>query len=327
MTSRMPEPSESIPAFLRDLHERAGPVLRYRIQRDVLGRDLSHIAVVQMAKDVAALPRAQELLLAQQANGAWGNFVQTSETFQRLCELGLEEHDAITRCRDEVLFPTLLRVDALWELETRTQTEAEHRAARQALRDMTLHLLCRSRREEDMLVKSHLERVLAEWGYYVSSGPHREWSGAALPTIYAWPAVACYPWPDEDFERVRDLALKLDVFIEKKQPAPPEGTPEVLAAIALRDVDKEVYLSQPWQLFHSLEMAARLGMVHDLPWAGWMLNEMEAHEDSDGFFRFDSAPPEEPLYFFPIEETDPARYEIEYTFHAHHIYKLLAYDL
>jgi hypothetical protein len=322
----MPEPSESIPAFLRDLYQRAGPIIRYRIQRDVLGRDLSHIAVAQMAKDVAALPMAQELLTTQRSTGLWKNFLQTYESLQRLCELGLEEHDAVTRCRDGILFPTLLREDALWEFEALAQSDAERRAVRLAVRDMTLHLLCRSRREEDLLLKSHLERVLAEWGYYVSTGPHRKWNGAAIPTIYAWPAVACYPWSNEEFERVREVALKLDAFIEKKQPAPPEGTPEVLAAIALRDVDKDVFLSQPWQLFYSLEMAARLGMVRNLSWARWMLNEMEAHEDSDGFFRFDSRPPDDPLYFFPIEETDPARYEIEFTFHAHHIYKLLAYD-
>jgi len=319
--------SDTIPTFVRDLYERAGPIIRYRIQRDVLGRDLSHIAVAHMAKDVAALPPAQELLSAQQSNALWGNFVQTFETFQRLCEFGLEEHDAVTRCRDEALFPTLLREDALWELEGLAQNDAERHAARQAVRDMTLHLLCRSRRETDLLLKSQLERVLAEWGYYLSTGPHHAWNGAALPTIYAWAAVACYPWSDEEFERVRDVTLKLDAFIEKKQPAPPEATPEVLAAIALRDVDKEIYLTQPWQLFYSLETAARLGVVRDLPWATWMLNEMEAHQDSDGFFRFDFAPLEKPLYFFPIEETDPARYEIEYTFRAHHIYKLLAYDL
>jgi hypothetical protein len=323
----MPESSNSIPAFVRDLYERAGLILRYRIQRDVLGRDLSHIAVAQMAKDVAALPQVQERLSTRRQNGLWGSFLETFDAVQWLCECGLEEHDAVTRCRDEILLPTLLREDALWEFEALARSDTDRRAARQAVRDMTLHLLCRSRREEDLLLKSHLERVLAEWGLYLSTGSHRKWNGAAIPTIYAWPAVACYPWSDEEFERVRDVTLKLDAFIEKKQPAPPEGTPEVLAAIALRDVDKEIYLSQPWQLFHSLEMAARLGMVRDLPWAGWMLNEMEAHEDSDGFFRFDSGPPDDPLYFFPIEETDPARYEIEYTFHAHHIYKLLAYDL
>jgi hypothetical protein len=323
----MSQTSQSIPAFVRDLYERVGPVLRYRIQRDVLGRDLSHIAVAQMAKDVAALPRARELLAAQQSNALWTNFLQTFESLQRLCELGLEEHEAVARCRDEVLYPTLLREDALWEFEALAQSDTERRAARQAVRDMTLHLLCRSRREEDLLVKSHLERVLAEWGYCVSAGVQREFGGAAIPTSYAWSAVACYPWSDEDFERVRDVVLKLDRFIETKQPAPPGGTPEVLAAIALRDVDKEIYLSQPWQLFYSLEMAARLGMVRDLSWARWMLDEMEAHQDGDGFLRFDSAPLAEPLYFFPIEETDPARYEIEYTFHAQHIYKLLAYDL
>jgi hypothetical protein len=322
----MPDPAESLPAFVRDLYERAGPILRYRIQRDVLGRDLSHIIVAQMAKDVAALPRAQERLLAQQSNGLWGNFLHTFDAFQRLCEYGLEEHDQLLRCRDEVLFPTLLRDDVLWELEAFVHNDRERAAARQVVRDMTLHMLSRSKREPDLLLKSHLERVLAEWGYYIATGPHREWSGVPIPTIYAWPAVACYPWSDEELERVREVVLKLDAFIEKKQPEPPKETPEVLETIALRDAAKELFLSQPWQLFYSLEMAARLGMVRDLGWAGWLMSEMEAHQDGDGFFRFDAAPPDEPLYFFPIEETDPARYEIEYTFHAHHIYKLLEYD-
>ena len=109
-------------------------------------------------------------------------------------------------------------------------------------------------------------------------------------------------------KRVSDLLKKLDTFIEQKQPAPPVNAPEILTAVSLRDADKETYLSQPWQLFYSLEMAARLGIVRDLPWAGWMLTETEARQDADGFFRFDTAPPDKPLYFFPIEEIAPARY-------------------
>jgi hypothetical protein len=322
----MQQVSQSLPVFVRELYERSGPILRYRIQHDVLGRDLSHIAVAHMAEDVAALPRVRELLSAQQENGLWGNFLQTFEAFQRLCELGLEEHDAVSRCGDEVLYPTLLREDTLWELEGTFRDEAGRRAARQVVRDMTLHLLCRSRREKDPLVKSHLERVLAEWGLFVSSGPQTAWNGMALPTRYAWLAVACYPWSDEEFDRVRDAILKLDTFIAEKQPSPPANTHRVLAAAALCDQGKQVFLSQPWRLFYGLEMAARLGMVRDLPSARWMFDEMEAHQDGDGVFRFDSAPLDEPLYFFPIEETDPHRYEIEYTFHAHHIYKLLEYD-
>jgi hypothetical protein len=323
----MPSSPESLPAFVRDLYDAAGPIIRYRIQRDVLGRDLSHIAVAHMAKDVAALTYVKEFLNEQQSNGLWGTFLRTFEIFQRLCEVGLEAHDALTLCRDEILFPTLLRDDVLWEFEGIAHNEDEQRAARQVVRDMTLHMLCRSRREPDLLIKSYLERIMAEWGFYMSTGPHREWSGEPLPTIYAWPAVACYPWADDELERVSTVLKKLDAFIEQKQPAPPENAPELLAAVSLRDADKETYLSQPWQLFYSLEMAARLGVVRDLPWAEWMLSEMEAREDSDGFFRFDSAPPVEPMYFFPIEETDPARFEIEYSFHAHYIYKLLEYDL
>ena len=108
---------ESIPVFVRDLYETAGPIIRYRIQRDILGRDLSHIAVMQMAKDVAALPLVREFLVTQQPNGLWGTFLRTFEIFQRLCEVGLEEHDALSLCRDQVLFPTLLREDVLWEFE------------------------------------------------------------------------------------------------------------------------------------------------------------------------------------------------------------------
>ena len=322
----MTNSTESIPAFVRDLYEVAGPIIRYRIQRDILSRDLSHIAVARMAKDVAALPPVQEFLRGQQPHGLWGTFLRTFEIFQRLCEAGLEEHDTLSRCRDDILFPTLMRDDVLWEFEGLVHTDDEQRAARQVVRDMTLHMLCRSRREPDLLVKSYLERVMAEWGFFISTGPHREWLGEPLPTIYAWPAIACYPWADDEIGRVSDLLKKLDTFIEQKQPAPPENAPEILTTVCLRDADKETYLSQPWQLFYSLEMAARLGVVRDLPWAEWMLTEMEAHQDSDGFFRYDTPPPAEPLYFFPVEETDPARFEIEYTFHAHHIYKLLEYD-
>lgn len=324
----MPNAIESIPVFVRDLYEAAGPIIRYRIQRDVLGRDLSHIAVAQMAQDVAKLPAAQNILAEQMPIGQWRNFVQTFEAMQRLCEFGLEEHDAVTRCREEILYPTLLRDDVLWEFESIVANDAERSAARQVVRDMTLHLLCRSRREPDLLIKSYLERVIAEWGFYIASGPYQAWPMIPVPTMYALPALACYPWADDELDRIRDLLARLDEFIERKQPKPPEGTPELLAAVALRDVEKESFLAQPWQMLYSLEMAARLGMLRDLPWARWMLDEIELRQDGDGFFRFESAAAlDEPLYFFPIEETDPDRYEIEYTFRAHYIYKLLEYDL
>ncbi len=103
--------------------------------------------------------------------------------------------------------------------------------------------------------------------------------------------------------------------------------PPRLAPYVFRLHDKWQYLAQPPRLLYDLELAASLGVARDLNSTSWMLEELEARQDADGFFRFPDADAIQPSWYFPIEKSDPESFHIEYTFRAELIFKLLAYDL
>ena len=307
-----------IPPSLRELYELSGPILRYRILRDVIGHDESYIETMQMRMEIARLPDVQQILAAQDAHGLWGDFRTSELAALRLCEFGLEAHRAMDNFRELVLLPTLLNNDALGEFDKLELDEAGRKQARRIVRDKTLHLLCRSNRDEDPAVQTYLELLLAEWEQYLAGG-------AAAPTADGYAAVCRYPWSDDDFPRVCDIVTRMVTYSEEH--APPEDFPQPLAPFLWRLFDKWQYLEQPPRLLQELELAAHFGAARDLNHSAWMLEELEARQDADGFFRFPDAGDLLASWYFPLEKTDPDEFYIEYTFRAELIFKLLAYDV
>jgi hypothetical protein len=316
-----------IPPSLRELYEASGPILRYRIQRDVIGRDESYIATSEMGMAVAKLPAVQQILAAQDASGWWGDFRTSEVAALRLCEWGLESHRALENFCEQVLLPTLLKDDVLWEFGELELDAAGRTQARRIVRDKTLNLLCRARREDDPMVRTHLEFVLAEWEHYTAQAgtKAKETTPLPLPTADGYAAVCRYPWSDDEFPRVRDAVERLAQFSEK-QPTPAH-VPRALAPFLFQLLDKWQYLEQPPRLLYELELAAELGAARDLDYSAWMLDELEARQDADGFFRFPDAGDIVASWYFPLEKENPGEFYIEFTFRAELIFKRLAYDI
>jgi len=311
---------------LRALYDAAGPVIRFRILRDVLGRDESFIETAHLGLDVRSLPEAEAIIAAQEIDGSWGGAlyetrgesITTEIAVLRLCELGLEQCESLRQCVEKAFLPTLLREDILWEYEAR----AEKTAARRLVRDKALRLITRCTRDADDVLKPLLESVLVEWDHSLS-----EKHGAVLPpTADSWAAVCHFPWSDDDFSRVRVLARRLAKRAEVEMDHTVHA-PDFFALHAFRLCDKWEYLARPPLLFHELELAARLGVAADLPHTRWLLEELEARQDADGFFRFDLEVPIEPSWYFPLEKTRPEEFHIEWSFRAAHIFTLLGYDM
>ncbi len=317
-----------IPPSLRELYELSGPILRYRILRDVIGHDESYVETMHMGMEVAKLPDVQQILAAQDAHGLWGDFRTSELAALRLCEFSLELHRAMDNFRELVLLPTLLNNDALWEFGKLELDEVGQKHARRIVRDKTLHLLCRSNRDEDPVARTYLELLLAEWEQYVAAGADPASIEAArlpIPTTDGYAAVCRYPWNDDDFPRVRDAVTRIVTY--GVEHAPPEHFPQPLAPFLFRLADKWQYLEQPPRLLYELELAAQLGAARDLDYSAWMLEELEARQDADGFFRFPDAGDILASWHFPLEKTNPDEFYIEYSFRAELIFKLLAYDV
>ncbi len=311
-----------LPPSLRALYEACGPILRYRILRDVVGHDESYIETANMQADVAKLPNVHRLIAAQQENGLWGDFRTTEVAAHRLCEYGLESHRVIDDLRERILQPTLLKDDLIWEFEQAGLDDEGKRLARRVVRDKTLHLLCRTQREDDPLARTFLEHVLAEWELCLTgTGAARK----AHPTADGYAAVCRYPWDEDEFPRIESLVKRLIDHVEAQ--SPPERIPNLLMPYLLRVDDKWQYLAQPPRLLYELELAATLGMARDLDFGAWMLEELEARQDADGFFRFPEAGQIQSYWYFPVESDDPDEFYLEYTFRAELIFKRLEYDL
>ena len=146
------------------------------------------------------------------------------------------------------------------------------------------------------------------------------------PTTEGYAAVCRYPWSDDEFPRVCDLVKRLVMYAGDHELRLPEMPPP-LAANIFHLLDKWQYLAQPPRLFYELELAATLGVARDLNVTSWMLEELEARQDADGFFRFPDAGEIHPTWYFPIEKFTPEEFHIEFTFRGELIFKLLAYDV
>ena len=322
--------SPDIPPAYRALYDAAGPVVRYRIMRDVLGRDESYLHTADLARDAARLPEARAILAAQELDGSWSgllcaveNRLATEAALLRLCELGLEAHDAAHACIEKSLMPTLLNGQILWETEGWVSSESDRHLARRVVRDKTLRLIARATRALDDVLKPALESLLAEWDFFLSSPRERK---LLPPTADGYAAVCWFPWSDDDSPRVHARIARLFEHAERAIEQPPD-VPVWFAPRVFQLADKWDYLARPPRLFHELELAARLGIARDLPVTRWLIEELEMRQDADGFCRFESTEILDNSWYFPLDrdtERDPA---IEGTFRAALIFKLLEYDL
>jgi hypothetical protein len=317
--------SEDIPPGLRALYDAAGAVIRYRLVRDVLGRDDTFIQTAHLGMEIPRLSEPLALVSAQQLDGSWSGALcegelSTERAFLRLCELGMEKYEAVNACIEKALMPTLFHQDVLWEFHA--HDEAGQRAARQIVRDKTLFMVCRATRELDEIVKPLLELMLAEWDLFVSNPAE----AMAPPTMNGYAAVCWFPWSDDDFERVREIATRMITHAEAEMGRARRVYP-LLEPHIFRLSDKWEYLARPQDLFFELELASRLGVTRDLAVTRWLLEELEARQDADGWFRFETGGDVEATWYFPLEKTRVDDFPVEWTFRGDLIFKLLEYDI
>lgn len=320
---------DDIPPGLSALYEAAGPVIRYRLVRDVLGRDDTFIQTMHLGLEIPRLPEVQALLAAQQLDGSWSGVlcatsgadrITTERAFLRLCELGLEKSAAVEACIEKALMPTLFNPEILWEFPA--LDDSERRAARQIVRDKVLFMACRATREVDEIIKPILELVLAEWDLYVSQPT----ASPAVPTMDAYAAVCWFPWSDDDFDRVQKIVTRMVSHAEQHKGRAVLAHP-LLAPHVFHLSDKWEYLARPQDLFFELELSARLGITRNLAVTRWLLEELETRQDADGWFRFETGGDVEATWYFPLEKTSTEEFRFEWTFRGDLIFKLLEYDI
>lgn len=302
--------TDSLPASLRPLFEASGPALKYRIARDLAGRDESFFETLELRRSVELLDEVQDIIAARQSDGVWGGSLEKTEfAMLRLCELGLEK----TRVVDETMQKTLL--PALGKVREYDQFPPHY------ARDVLLRMIARGASDTNPLVTAMLEAVLIEWEQ--SLVPQAK---GASPTLPGYAALCWHRWNDDELERVSAIVLKVLAAVETQEPR---------ENFALRIWDKEYYLSHPEQLLYELELSARLGITHSCNATRWMFDEVESRQDADGWVRFDVvpdnvAPDGSPLFrsdlpwYYPLDTNQKP--ELDHTFRAALIFKLLEYD-
>ncbi|MBU0508734.1 hypothetical protein KKH27_07860 [bacterium] len=322
--------SPDIPPAYRALYDAAGPVVRFRLVRDVLDRDESYLQTAHLALDLPRLPETEAIITAQELDGSWNgllcsteNCVATETAVLRLCELGLEEHDSIRACVEKALVPTLLGEDILWEFSRAADDDNLRPMARRIVRDKTLRLLTRATRSLDEMLRPVMEALLIEGEHFLAY-PHAQ--DQLPPTADGYAALCWYKWSDDDFLRVRKFIKRLFKHAEDVM-GHSLRTPEFYAPHVFQLSDKWEYLSRPPLFFHELELAARLGAARDLAVTKWLIEELEFRQDADGRFRFESAEPVEDSWYYPLDRKSPRDDSLEWTFRAALLYKLLEYDL
>ncbi len=298
---------ESLAPNLRPLFEAAGPALKYRIVRDLAGRDESYLETVAMRSEVENLSEVQAILAARRPDGSWDrSLAKTEFALCRLCELGLENTRAVDDSLQSAVLPALVGSDFSSEFPPTVA------------RDILLSLITRASGELNPLVIAMTEAVLTEWERFPESG-------TAPPTLWSYAAIARYPWGDDASERVSNIVLKALTHMERHAP---------VDRFALRLCEKGEYLQHPEQLFYELELSARLGITHSCNATRWMFEEVESRQDADGWIRFEDtasvAQDGSPLlnstlpWYFPLEPAhDP---HLDWTFRAALVFKLLEYD-
>ncbi len=304
---------ELAPAY-RALFDKAGPVLRYRILRDLAHQDDTYIDALLLRQQIGKLPQVQAILSLQQQVGSWGNIDDTEDSILRLCEFGLGDGEAIRKCGEEYLLQHL---------------------SDKNFRDRYLRLLVRTGFSAVPEVHQAMLNVLSDWNDFlkwVESNKRIEEfevdKGIGLPTWDAYDAICFHRWPDKEGEKVVDAVTRLFVWAQEND------WPETLlkgehAERRLFVVrNKEAYLAQPERMLYELELSARLGVTDRIAATRWMLEELEAHQDADGFFRFNSPSVSSLPWYFPIEEPDTSNHHTtDWTFRGMLIFGALEFDV
>ncbi|MBK6765562.1 MAG: hypothetical protein IPG71_04305 [bacterium] len=293
-----------LPPSFQQLYQDSGPILRYRILRDVLGRDESWIETASAQAALVKEPRIQELMDGQLANGSFGDRLsQTVATTLWLCEAGVEEHPTVVKVLEYVVLPTLAQDNVTWEFP-----EQERRL----VRDACLHVLARATRGTHPLLETYLELITLEWEHWLSTkqGP---------PTSAAYSAMVWWRCPAERMLSKRALLTRLLQAVEQLAvPLLPEATRLVIP-------DKQVYLAEPVRMLHDLDLGARAGIIGDVEHLQWLYDELEVAQDADGQWHFEQEDfPASLGWYYPLEKNARDR---ELTIRALMIYKLLNYDV
>lgn len=294
-----------LPPSFKSLFTDSGPLLRFRILRDVLGRDESWIETAAAQAAVLKHARVLEITGQQLTNGSFGDRLShTAAALLWLCEAGAESHQAVTNTLERVVLPTLAQDNATWELPA---------AQRSLVRDICLHMLARATRGVHPLLETYLELVRLDWERWFAN------KRSAPPTVPAYSAMSWWQAPPQQMLGKRQLLIKLLTEVEN---LPTALLPE---ASRLLIPDKGIYLAEPVRMLYDLEHGARAGIVGDVEHLRWLYDELEVAQDADGLWHFDFT--ETPLslsWYFPLEDSAPDR---ELTVRALIIYKLLNYDV
>ncbi len=294
-----------LPPSFQQLYKESGPLLRFRILRDVLGRDESWIETISAQAAVLKHPRIVQLASEQLPNGSFGDRLsQTAAAVLWMCEAGAEAHGAVKRALDFVVLPTLAQEDVTWELSANQRT---------LVRDVCLHILSRATRGTHPLLEAYLEVVKLEWQHWFTN------KKSPAPTVPAHNAMVWWQPPAHELLNKRALVTKLLNEVEAQ--------PEVLLPENTRLIvpDKGKYLAEPVRMLFDLEHGARAGVVGDVPHLQWLYEELEVQQDADGMWHFDIEEiPAHLAWYYPLEENAQDR---ELTIRALMIYKLLNYDV
>ncbi|MFH1010086.1 MAG: hypothetical protein V1784_02485 [bacterium] len=267
----------------------------------------------------------------------------TEETILTLCELGLADHEAVSQYAETNLLPRLSQEGNRRSLEDsgsalpRGTTAAPH--LRRFVRDRVLRLLVRAGFGQRPRVRQMMSDVIEEWSKFLQRAAKEELfvkrrgmlqprEGVLLPTSEAYDAICFYDWQSHEEETVAETVTNLFAWAEDNRW--PEG---LLAEEPYRDhlfrlLSKQEYLSRPERMLYELELSARLGITQKPAATCWMLEELEARQDGDGFFWFDVEGPSSLPWYFPLEKGATADdFTAEWTFRGLLIFSFLGYDV
>jgi hypothetical protein len=293
---------ELAPAY-RALFEKAGPVLRYRILRDVAHQDETYIDTLVLRQEIAKLPQVREMLSRQQSDGSWGDMDSTEEAVLKLCEYGLNDCDAVRKCGEDYLL--------------------------QRLSNRVLHLLVRAGFSAQPEVHQAMLHVLNDWKDFLERTDTDGGNDSdVLPTWDVFDAMCYHMWSEEESETVADVVTRLFAWAQDNDKMEMLSKGEDVEQRLFIIHRKEEYLAQPERMLYELELSARLGITGRTAVTRWMLEELEAHQDADGFFRFHSPATSSLPWYFPLDEPDASGdYTTDWTFRGMLIFGALEFDV
>lgn len=323
--------SSAIPTGLNHLFKGAGPILRYRLLRDVLEHDESWKDAAASEEQVLKCEHVQKLASQQEPSGAFSGHLlvplrdpekwTTEQAILHLCECGAENHPVVKTAIERVMLPTLAQEEVTWEVAIGARNEEGRKEARRLVRDCCLHLLARSTRGKHLMLEAFIELLVMEWEVWLHD------DSQPAPTESAYAALCLYLASGETKARIQSLLKRALDKLEAEAGDLPLGA-TLLKTRLLRVPPKPEYLAKPARLLYDLELGARAGVVGELPHLTWLYDELELAQDSDGIFRFPQSEFDPDLkWYLPLEATDSASLEFDHTLRAQIIFNVLNYDV